>query len=135
MIDTLSKVHELQLLINTLHDEYKPLSDGEVATYIPELSKADPDHFGICLVTADGRVFEAGDCDRPFTIQSISKPFTFGMALEEFGHEKVCAARRRRAERRCVQLHRAAERHESAAQPDDQRGRDHGDGAAPRPLR
>ena len=35
-------------------------------------------------------MFEAGDCDQPFTIQSISKPFTFGMALEEFGHEQVC---------------------------------------------
>ncbi len=62
---------------------------GEVATYIPELSKADPEAFGVCLVTADGRTFEAGDCDRPFTIQSISKPFTYGMALEEFGATKV----------------------------------------------
>jgi glutaminase len=50
---------------------------------------ADPDDFGICIVTADGQVFEAGDCDRPFTIQSISKPFTFGMAIEEYGHEEV----------------------------------------------
>ena len=81
--------HELQLLIESLYDEYKTLSDGEVATYIPELSKANPDHFGICVVTADGRVFEAGDCNQPFTIQSISKPFTFGMALEAFGHDKV----------------------------------------------
>ena len=65
------------------------MQTGEVATYIPELSKADPEHFGVCLVTADGRTFEAGDCDRPFTIQSISKPFTYGMALEEFGPAKV----------------------------------------------
>ncbi len=82
--------HELQSLIDRLHDEYKTLSDGEVATYIPELGRANPEHFGICVVTADGRVFEAGDCDQPFTIQSISKPLTYGMALEEFGHERVC---------------------------------------------
>jgi len=81
--------HELQRLIDSLHDEYQSLSDGEVATYIPELGKANPDHFGICVVTSDGQIFEAGDCDRPFTIQSISKPFTFGMALEAFGHDKV----------------------------------------------
>jgi glutaminase len=81
--------HELQRLIDSLHDEYQSLSDGEVATYIPELGKANPDHFGICVVTSDGQVFEAGDCDQPFTIQSISKPFTFGMALEAFGHDKV----------------------------------------------
>ncbi len=81
--------HRLQRLLEDLHEEYTALVDGEVATYIPELGKANPDHFGICVVTADGRVFEAGDSDRPFTIQSISKPFTFGMALEECGAEKV----------------------------------------------
>ena len=81
--------HELQSLVEHLHEEYLPLAEGEVATYIPELGKADPDDFGICLLTADGRCFEAGDCDTPFTIQSISKPLIFGMAIEEFGHEKV----------------------------------------------
>jgi glutaminase len=81
--------HELQIVVENLHERYHSLNDGEVATYIPELGKADPDDFGICIVTADGQVFEAGDCDRPFTIQSISKPFTFGMAIEEYGHEKI----------------------------------------------
>ena len=80
---------ELQTLVNELYEDHRSLTDGEVATYIPELAKANPDHFGICVVTAGGRVFEAGDCDVPFTIQSGSKPFTFGMALEEFGHERV----------------------------------------------
>ena len=81
--------HELQILIDELYERHLPHISGEVATYIPELSKADPEAFGVCLVTADGRTFEAGDCDRPFTIQSISKPFTYGMALEEFGAAKV----------------------------------------------
>jgi glutaminase len=81
--------HEVQVLIEELHRDYCSHNDGHVATYIPELGKANPDHFGICIVTADGRVFEAGDCDQLFTIQSISKPFTFGMAVEELGHEKV----------------------------------------------
>jgi len=94
--------HELQVLIEELHGKYGLLKDGNVATYIPELGKADPDDFGICLVTSDGRIFETGDCDRAFTIQSVSKPFTFGMAIEELGHDIV---RRSRAERRAVQLH------------------------------
>jgi len=81
--------HELQVLIDEIYEKYLSHSGGEVATYIPELSKADPDAFGVCIVTADGRAFEAGDCDRPFTIQSISKPFTYGMALQEFGPAKV----------------------------------------------
>jgi glutaminase len=81
--------HELQGLIERLHGKYESLNDGDVATYIPQLGKADPRDFGLCLVTSDGRVFETGDFARPFTIQSISKPFTFGMAIEELGHEKV----------------------------------------------
>jgi glutaminase len=81
--------HELQDAIEELHHRYLPLKDGDVATYIPELAKSPPDDFGIALVTAGGRTFEAGDADRPFTIQSISKPLTFGMAIEEFGHKKV----------------------------------------------
>ena len=53
---------ELQSLVGELHEEYASLTDGHVATYIPELAKVNPDHFGICVVTADGQVFEAGDC-------------------------------------------------------------------------
>ena len=80
---------ELQAMVNDVYARCLPIDVGEVATYIPELSKANPDDFGVCVATSDGRLFEAGTCDRPFTIQSISKPFTFGMALEELGHDKV----------------------------------------------
>src|SRR5262245_45576031 len=83
------ETHELQIVIGELHHQYQTLNDGELATYIPELGRANPDHFGVCIATADGRIFEVGDCDQNFTIQSISKPFTFGMAIEELGHEKV----------------------------------------------
>jgi glutaminase len=79
----------LQELVDGLHKKYSPRNDGEVATYIPELGKADPEDFGICIATSDGRTFEAGDSNRLFTIQSISKPFTFGMALEAHGQEKI----------------------------------------------
>jgi len=81
--------HEIQILIEDLHRETLPNTAGHVATYIPELGKANPDNFGICLVTADGRIFEVGNCDTPFTIQSISKPFNFGLAIEHLGHDKV----------------------------------------------
>jgi glutaminase len=81
--------HELQATIEELHLRYQALNNGAVATDIPELGKANPEDFGISIVTAEGRVFETGDCCRPFTIQSISKPFTFGMALEHFGEARV----------------------------------------------
>ncbi|WP_038167315.1 glutaminase A, partial [Verrucomicrobium sp. BvORR106] len=69
--------------LKTLHDKYATLDEGAVATYIPELAKADPSLFGICLVTADGQIYEVGDSQHHFTIQSISKPFVYGMALED----------------------------------------------------
>ena len=81
--------HELQIAIEELHGRFQPSCSGQVATYIPELGNADPELFGICLATTGGRLFTTGDCDHSFTIQSTSKPLTFGMAIEAFGHEKV----------------------------------------------
>jgi glutaminase len=75
--------------LQDLLTELRPIDSGEVATYIPELGRADPEWFGISVVTSDGHVFEVGDSRQEFTIQSISKPFVFGMALEERGREAV----------------------------------------------
>ncbi len=75
--------------LQRLHRECAPITDGKVATYIPELAKANPEWFGICLVTATGAVYEIGDTRQPFTIQSISKPFVYGMALEDHGRSAV----------------------------------------------
>jgi glutaminase len=81
--------HELQEAIDRLHERWSSAVEGQVATYIPELGGADPQKFGISLATTGGRIFEAGDSRTPFTIQSVSKPFTFGMALEAFGAAHV----------------------------------------------
>ncbi|MFW0873693.1 glutaminase A [Rhodococcoides corynebacterioides] len=66
-------------------------TSGAVADYIPELASAEPDRFGICLTTADGYVYEVGDTRVPFTIQSVSKPFTYALALADRGEEAVAA--------------------------------------------
>ena len=58
---------------------------GQVATYIPQLGKVDPNKFGIAVATNDGRVLTAGDADEPFSIQSVSKVFTLTLALGEKG--------------------------------------------------
>lgn len=65
------------------------MDDGQVATYIPELGKARPKDFGICLVTVEGQVFTAGDWEKEFTIQSMCKPFAFQLALEQHGSEET----------------------------------------------
>jgi glutaminase len=75
--------------LGELLEEYRGLDEGEIASYIPELGRADPRWFGICVVTADGHAYEVGDTGVEFTIQSISKPFVFGMALEDQGRDAV----------------------------------------------
>jgi glutaminase len=73
----------IQAFVDALHARFAGLADGRVADYIPELAKADPSKFGIAIATVDGRVYEAGDTRAPFTIQSISKPLVYGVALED----------------------------------------------------
>ncbi len=72
-----------------LMERIRPLGDGRPATYIPELGKADPDLFGVAIATVDGMVYAAGDAARRFTIQSISKAFVYGHALDLLGREAV----------------------------------------------
>ena len=74
-----------QELLDEVHQRHRQRRDGSVADYIPELARADPEGFGIALATADGRVYCVGDTEVPFTIQSISKPFVYGLALERRG--------------------------------------------------
>jgi len=63
--------------------------EGKVASYIPELSKADPDDFGICIISKEGKIDCAGDFDKPFTMQSVIKPIILLLALEDMGTERV----------------------------------------------
>ncbi len=62
---------------------------GDLAAYIPELATADPDRFAVCLSTIDGTLYCAGDSDTEFSIQSISKPFVYALALAEQGLDEV----------------------------------------------
>jgi glutaminase len=84
-----SAVAPLRATLQELHEKYRALNEGKVADYIPELALANPSWFGISVVTAGGQSFEVGDCSQLFSIQSVSKPFVFGMALNDHGREPV----------------------------------------------
>lgn len=86
MLDLSSNSIDLDLLTQ-LHDRHLTCRSGTVASYIPELAKMNPDTFSICVATVDGDVMSVGDDRQLFTIQSISKVFTYGMALEDQGRE------------------------------------------------
>jgi len=79
----------LPSFLASLYQKYADLKEGKVASYIPELAKADPNWFAISVVTPDGRQFHVGNIEQKFTIQSISKVFVYGMALEALGRDKV----------------------------------------------
>ena len=63
--------------------------DGHLADYIPELAAVDPDRFAVAACTMDGVVYTAGDAEAEFTIQSMSKPFAYALALRDRGIEGV----------------------------------------------
>lgn len=62
---------------------------GKVATYIPELGKADGSQLGVCVYTRSGERISVGDTKVRFSIQSISKIISLSVALELCGFEKV----------------------------------------------
>ncbi|MGE0714999.1 MAG: glutaminase A [Alphaproteobacteria bacterium] len=79
-------------LAGTLRDAYTrhvQCRDGDVASYIPELAKVEPDRFGVAVATAEGRLYACGDADIEFTIQSVSKAFAFCLAIELHGRDAV----------------------------------------------
>ncbi|BAM02539.1 glutaminase A [Phycisphaera mikurensis] len=79
----------MQDLVDELHERFAPLDDGAPSDSLPELAGVDPDRFGISVVDADGERFEAGDVASGFSLQSASKPFVYGIALERCGAGRV----------------------------------------------
>ncbi len=77
--------------LRRLHERWQGEESGAVADYIPPLALADPNWFGIAIATTEGHCYEVGDSRQKFTIQSISKPFTYGLALADHGFAAVDA--------------------------------------------
>lgn len=81
----------VQRYLDEIVTEYRSVTDGALADYIPELAEVDPAGFGLTLSASDGYLYEAGDARTEFTIQSISKPFTYALALDLVGQAAVDA--------------------------------------------
>jgi glutaminase len=76
----------IEKAVEEIADEMRERADrGEVAHYIPELARVDAKHFGIAVIDHEGNIAAAGDCDMPFSIQSVSKVFTLTLALGHYG--------------------------------------------------
>lgn len=80
---------DLQRLVNEVHQKYATLPGGENASYIPYLASVPSDLAALVLVTPDGQVFQAGDSEYKFAIESISKVVTLALLMEDVGPEVV----------------------------------------------
>ena len=75
--------------LDNMFDEAKKVTSGKLASYIPPLANVDPDQFGVAIVTTDGQIYQKGDSEVDFSIQSMCKPFNYCFAMEKLGLEKV----------------------------------------------
>jgi len=91
LADGIPSTQELNGVVQEAYAKFKDVKDGATADYIPELAKVPADLFGVAIVTADGDVFTAGDVDYAFTIQSVSKPFTAALVMQDYGSPNVIA--------------------------------------------
>jgi glutaminase len=80
---------DVQKAVDAAFAKYRNLKEGKNADYIPALAKVDPNLFGIAVVTADGKVYTAGDVKTEVSIQSISKVFTMAQVIQEQGLESI----------------------------------------------
>jgi glutaminase len=80
---------QIDSALKAAYDKYKDLKEGKNADYIPALAKVDSKIYGIALVTADGKVYTAGDVKSEVSIQSISKVFTMAKVVEEQGLDSI----------------------------------------------
>jgi glutaminase len=80
-----------QAAVDAAYAKFKDLKEGKNADYIPALAEVDPNIFGIAVVTADGKVYTAGDLTSEVSIQSISKVFTMALVMEEQSPEAIAS--------------------------------------------
>jgi len=82
---------QLQSVVNEAHAKFKDVTDGKNADYIPILATIPSDLFGVVIATRDGKLYSAGDVDYRFAIESVSKPFTAALVMQQYGGPEVIA--------------------------------------------
>jgi glutaminase len=78
-------------LVREAYERFRGHAEGEVSTVYPALARADTDAFGLCVVSAQGRRYAAGQSEVEFSLMSVAKPFVFALVAEALGAEAVRA--------------------------------------------
>ncbi|MBO9518143.1 MAG: glutaminase A [Porphyrobacter sp.] len=79
----------IQAALDNAYGKYRGLNEGKNADYIPALAEVPSNFFGIAIVTGDGTVYQAGDSKQEFSIQSVSKPITAALVMQESGSKLI----------------------------------------------
>ncbi|EFO96065.1 CRE-GLNA-3 protein [Caenorhabditis remanei] len=74
-----------------IFEDVRQYDEGELATYIPQLSRVPPDSWAMSVCTIDGQRKSWGDSLKPFCLQSVSKPFTYALVHDDIGAEALHA--------------------------------------------
>ena len=75
--------------LEALHEKHRTIGDDEVVSFYPPEAEDEGHLFGLAGTNIDGTQWKAGDCDVRFPLHSVSKVFTYGLALEDNGREET----------------------------------------------
>jgi glutaminase len=79
----------LQQLVEEAHSRVKNDNSGKNADYIPYLASVPSNLCGVAIETVTGHSYGAGDVDFAFSIQSVSKPFTMSLVMQQHGDKAI----------------------------------------------
>ncbi|HOP22804.1 MAG TPA: glutaminase, partial [Gammaproteobacteria bacterium] len=78
----------IKVIIENLYDKIKIIEDnGQLANYIPELTRVNSESFGIHISTVEGLNYGVGNCFDQFSIQSIVKVLSLIISYRILGED------------------------------------------------
>jgi len=80
---------DVQRLVDATHAELAEVDEGVNSSVYPALATVDPALFGLCVVSAEGLMYAAGDADESFALMSVAKPFGFALVCQEIGPQRA----------------------------------------------
>ncbi len=80
---------QIQQVLEQLYQQTRSISEGKVASYIPQLARVDPNQYGVAVCFLNGEEASWGQSETDFCLQSVCKPINYALALEELGEEQV----------------------------------------------
>jgi len=88
-LEALPSADRLSTIVSEAHARFKDVKDGANADYIPILATVPSELFAVVIATRDGKIYSVGDSDYRYSIQSVSKPFTAALVMQQYGKPDV----------------------------------------------